>query len=566
MSSQVRVRAATASFAVLSLLALPGRPLPAQSPPADLIVTAARIYTVDQTRPLVTALAVRGGRVVYAGDTRGAQVFRGPATRVVDLPGRKVIPGMVDAHLHFMGIGTALRTVDLVGTRSEAEAVARVAARARDVRPGEWILGRGWNQMEWADTRFPTHEALSRAVPGHPVILTRVDGHATWVNARALELARVTAATRDPDGGRIIRNADGSPSGVLVDRAMGLVGRAVPPTSREERRQQALAALAELPRWGLTGVHDAGVDSGAIALYEELAREGRYPIRNYVMIREDSATLESLLRLGPRSALYDGRLWIRAIKLSADGALGSRGALLLEDYADEPGNRGLPVTPAATVHRVALRALQTGFQLNTHAIGDGANRVALDAVEAALRQVPVADHRFRVEHAQILHRQDIPRFARLGVIPSMQGSHQTSDAPMAMNRLGWTRVQGAYAWRSLLTTGVVIPNGSDAPVEHWNPLISFHSAVTRQDANGWPAGGWFPDERMTRAEALLSVTLWPAYAAFMEDVTGTLSPGKYADFVVLDQDIMTIAPERILETRVLATYLGGTAVYERSER
>ncbi|MEK6767704.1 MAG: amidohydrolase, partial [Gemmatimonadota bacterium] len=463
---------------------------------------------------------------------------------------------------HLMGVGAALRNVDVVGTRSEDEVVRRVVARAREVRAGEWIRGRGWNQNEWADTRFPTHEALSRAVPNHPVVLTRVDGHATWTNARALQLAGVTASTPDPDGGRIIRNPDGSPSGVLVDRAMGLVSRLVPPPSMEERRAQALAALAEASRWGLTGVHDAGVDSGTIARYEELARAGRYPLRNYVMIREDSATLEHLLARGPQSALYGGRLWIRAIKLSADGALGSRGALLLEDYSDEPGNHGLAVTPADAVRRTAVRALQTGFQLNVHAIGDGANRAVLDAFEAALRQVPVADHRFRIEHAQVIHRQDIPRFAQLGVIPSMQGSHQTSDAPMAMNRLGWTRVQGAYAWRSLLETGLVIPNGSDAPVEHWNPLISFHSAVTRRDASGWPAGGWFPAQRMTRQEALMSMTIWPAYASFMEDVSGSLTPGKYADFVVLDQDIMRVAPDQILDTRVLMTVLGGEVVYE----
>lgn len=534
-------------------------------PPADLIVTAARIYTADATRPLVAALAVRGGRVVFAGDERGALLFRGPATRVLALGHRTVIPGMVDAHLHFMGVGAALRNVDLVGSTSEAEAVRRVAERAREVRAGEWIRGRGWNQMQWADTRFPTHDALSRAVPNHPVVLTRVDGHATWVNARALELAGITAQTPDPEGGRIIRHADGSPTGVLVDNAMRLVNRVVPPSSREEQRAQALAAFTELASWGLTGIHDAGVDSGTIALYEELARTAanRFTLRNYVMIRSDTTTLWQLLRRGPQSGLYDGRLWIRAIKLSADGALGSRGALLLEDYADEPGIRGLPVTPAAVVQRVAVRALQSGFQLNTHAIGDGANRAVLDAFEEALRQVPAADHRFRVEHAQVLHRHDIPRFARLGVIPSMQGSHQSSDAPMAMSRLGWTRVQGAYAWRSLLNTGVVLPNGSDAPVEHWNPLISFHAAVTRQDASGWPAGGWFPAERMTREEALLSMTLWPAYAAFMEDVSGSLSPGKYADFAVLDQDIMTVAPERILDTRVVMTVVGGVVVFER---
>ncbi len=554
---------------ILLVCAVVSAPLRSQAPgattpqaPADLIVTAPRIYTVDVNRPLVTAIAVRDGRVVFAGSAQAAMALRGPRTRVLDLPGRTIIPGMVDAHFHFMNVGASLRNVDLVGTRSEAEVVQRVAARSREVRAGEWVRGRGWNQNEWADTRFPTNDALSRAVPDNPVVLGRVDGHATWVNARALQLAGVTAATADPEGGRIIRNPDGSPTGVLVDRAMALVSRVVPPPSRDEQRAQALATLAEASRWGLTGVHDAGVDSSTIALYEELARAGRFPLRNYVMIREDSATLEHLLQRGPQSALYNGRLWIRAIKLSADGALGSRGALLLEDYSDEPGNHGLIVTPAEVIRRTAVRALQTGFQLNVHAIGDGANRMVLDAFASALREVPVADHRFRIEHAQVLHRQDIPRFAELGVIPSMQASHQTSDAPMAMNRLGWTRVQGAYAWRSLLNTGVIIPNGSDAPVEHWNPLISFHSAVTRQDANGWPAGGWFPAQAMTREEALKSMTIWPAFAAFMEDVSGSLTPGKYGDFVVLDQDIMRVAPDQILGTRVLMTVLGGEIVYQ----
>ena len=298
---------------------------------------------------------------------------------------------------------------------------------------------------------------------------------------------------------------------------------------------------------------------------ETLARAGRYNLRNYVMIRADSTTLERFMQAGPRSNLYNGRLWIRAIKISADGALGSRGAALLEEYSDEAGNRGLNLVPPAYIQSIATRALQTGFQLNVHAIGDRANREVLDSYEAALRQVPRADHRFRIEHAQILHRQDIPRFAQLGVIPSMQASHQTSDAPMAMNRLGWTRVQGGYAWRSLLNTGVIIPNGTDFPVEPVNPLIGFHSAVTRQDANGWPAGGWFPDEKMTREEALQSMTIWPAYAAFMEGESGSITPGKFADFIVLDQDIMTIAADRILDTRVVMTVLGGNVVYQRPQ-
>jgi hypothetical protein len=553
-------------YAPIALAALlVGPAASAQQEPADLIVTNARIHTADANRPFAEALAVRGGRVAFVGSARGARALAGPNTRVVDLDGHTVVPGMVDAHAHLLGLGSALRRVDLVGTRSYDEVIARVVERARSTPAGEWIQGRGWDQNDWADTRFPTHEALSRAVPDHPVYLTRVDGHAALVNARALALAGVTAATPDPDGGRLLRDADGNPTGVLIDNAEDEVARVIPAPSRDELREAVLAAVAEVNRWGLTGVHDAGVSADVIDVYEELARQGRYDLRNYVMIRSGDETLARYFARGPQSALHDGRLWIRAIKISSDGALGSRGAALLEAYSDDPENRGLITTPFERVRDVAVRALQNGFQLNVHAIGDRANRMVLDAFEEALTTVPTADHRFRVEHAQIVHYQDIPRFAELDVIPSMQGSHQTSDMYWAMDRLGWTRVRGAYAWRSFLETGVVIPNGSDFPVESPNPLISFKAFVTRRDADGWPAGGWFPEQRTTREEALKSMTLWPAYAAFMEDVAGSLTAGKYADFVVLDQDIMSIDAERILDTKVLMTVLGGDVVYERDD-
>jgi predicted amidohydrolase YtcJ len=539
----------------------------AQQPPADLIVTNAHIYTVDEGRPLAEAMAISDGRIVFAGSARGAEVFAGPQTRRLDLEGKTVIPGMVDAHVHLLGLGRALRIIDLVGTRSYEEVIARVVERARDVPEGEWIRGRGWDQNDWAVTEFPTHEALSEAVPDHPVYLWRVDGHAVLVNRKALELAGVTAATVDPDGGRFIRDADGNPTGVLIDLARRAVSSVMPPLSERERREAVLAAIAEANKWGLTGVHDAGVSDTTIAVYEALAREGRYNLRNYVMVAAVDSVLDEFLdqylEQGPQDGLYDGRLWIRAIKLVADGALGSRGAALIEPYSDDPHNTGLVITGPERVQEIAQRALRNGFQVNVHAIGDAANRLTLDAFEAALQEVPVANHRFRIEHAQNIHFQDIPRFAELDVIPSMQGSHQTSDMYWAIDRLGWTRVQGAYAWRTLLNTGVVIPNGSDFPVESPNPLISFKAFITRQDANGWPAGGWFPDQRTTRDEALKSMTLWPAYAAFMEDVAGSLTPGKYADFVVLDQDIMKIAPERILDTQVLLTVLGGQVVYRK---
>ena len=538
--------------------------LVAQQAPADFIVVNARIYTADATRPVARALAVRDGVIVFVGSERGAEALAGSRTERWDLDGKTVIPGMVDAHVHLVGLGEALRIVDLTGTRSYDEVVARVAERARTARPGEWLRGRGWDQNDWAVTAFPTHEALSQAVPNNPVMLGRVDGHAQLVNARALALAGITRETPDPDGGRIVRDDGGNATGVLVDRAMGLVSRVIPNRTTEDIRDAALAAIAEANRWGLTGIHDAGVGEDVIAVYEELARAGRYDLRNYVMVRADEATLDRMMRRGPRVALHGGRLWVRAIKISSDGALGSRGAALLEDYSDDPGNRGLLTADSALMRRVAAKALRSGFQVNIHAIGDAANRRVLDIFEDALTEVPAADHRFRIEHAQILNYHDIPRFAQLDVIPSMQGSHQTSDMYWVPNRIGWNRSQGTYAWRSLLNSGVVIPNGSDTPVESPNPLISFKAFVSRSDADGYPEGGWFPAQKTTRQEALLSMTLWPAYAAFMETVSGSLTAGKYADFVVLDQDIMTVAEEQILDTRVEMTVLGGKAIYRRN--
>jgi len=536
----------------------------AQAPaPADVIVTNGRIYTVDPNRPFVDAMAIKDGRIVFVGSAKLVQAYKGNATRVVDLDGKTVIPGMIDAHAHLGGLGSSLRNVDLVGTSSYDDVIARVAARARDVPAGTWIVGRGWDQNDWPDTRFPTHEALSKAVPNHPVYLTRVDGHAALVNGAAMQVAGVTSATRDTPGGRLERNADGSPTGVLIDDAMGAVGRRIPPASRDELRRGAEAAIAEVNRWGITSVHDAGVGRGQIALYEELAKEGKYSLRSYIMIQPDDSSLATFFRRGPQSGLYGGRLWIRSIKAYADGALGSRGAALLEPYSDDPKTTGLIRIQPERLQHVATEALKHGFQLNTHAIGDRGNRMVLDAYQQALEAVPSGDHRFRIEHAQIIHAEDIPRFAELGVIPAMQSSHQTSDMYWAGNRLGQSRLLGSYAWRSLLNTGVIVPNGSDFPVELVNPLISFHSAFSRQDAKNWPVGGWLPQERMTREEALKSMTIWAAYAGFMEKEVGSLEPGKYADFVILDQDIMQVPAELVLRTRVLATYLGGAPVYER---
>jgi predicted amidohydrolase YtcJ len=546
---------------IIALAALLAAPLAAQ--PADLVVVNARVYTADDARPLADAFAVRGGRIAFVGSSREARTLAGANTRVLDLGGKTVIPGMVDAHAHYSGLAQTLSTVDLMGVPSYDELIRRVQERAATLPKGSWVQGRGWDQNQWADGEFPTHERLSAAIPDHPVFLVRVDGHAALVNTAAMQAAKLTRATRDPSGGRILKAANGEPTGVLIDRAQGLVSQVIAPPSRAETRRALLDAQSAMHRWGLTGVHDAGAGRGTIELYEEMAQAGELDLRLYAMIADDSAAISHFMQLGPRSGLHNGRVWVRAIKLYSDGALGSRGAALLEPYSDDPGNTGLLISPLEHIQDVAERALQRGFQVNSHAIGDRGNRIVLDAYEKALDKFPRADHRFRIEHAQIIHYSDIPRFAQLGVIPSMQASHQTSDMYWAGKRLGPERLLGAYAWRSLLNTGVIIPNGSDFPVEYVNPLISFHAAIARQDANDFPVGGWYPDQRMTREEALKSMTLWAAYSAFQEQELGSLSAGKHADFVVLDQDIMRVAPELVLKTEVLSTWVGGKAVYER---
>jgi len=533
------------------------------SQPADLVVVNARIYTAEGARPIVEAMAVRGGRVIFTGDAQGARALAGQNTRVLDLAGATVIPGMTDAHLHVAGLGQRLANVDLFGTTSYEQVIARVAERAKNTPKGQWIEGRGWDQNDWGDTRWPDHDALSRAVPDHPVMLTRVDGHAVLVNAAAMRAANLTRTTPAPSGGEIIKRENGEPMGVLVDNAENIVARVLPNPTRAQVKEAIKAAIAEMHRWGLTSVHDAGAGAQTLELYEELGRENALNIRLYAMISDHAPTIDAWFRRGPLVGVYDGTLWVRSVKLYQDGALGSRGAALLEPYTDDARTNGLLVSAPAHIREVADRALVSGFQINTHAIGDRGNRLVLDAYEAAFKARPTADHRFRIEHAQILHSDDIPRFAQLGVIPSMQASHQTSDMYWAGNRLGETRLRGAYAWRSLLATNVVIPNGSDAPVEYVDPLISFKASVARQDARNWPVGGWFPEQRMTREEALLSMTLWAAYAAFQENELGSLTPGKRADFVVLSQDIMRVPTEVLQDTRVVSTWVGGKIVYEK---
>ena len=551
--------------ALAVLLILSPNQLQAQARRADLILTNASIYTADSAHPRAEALAVAGDRIIFVGSTAEATALARPGATVIDAAGRPVYPGFIDAHAHLRNLSLILATLDLRGVPSYDSVVALVAASAGRTPRDTWIRGRGWDQNLWG-TALPTNALLSRATPDNPVYLRRVDGHAALVNQKGLEVAGITRATPDPPGGRIVRDANGDPTGLLIDQAFMLAEDAIPPDDAAQMQAMTLPAIKEANRFGLTGIHDAGIGPRELAGYEALARDGRFNLRSYAMIygsSDTSAFLAQQLALGPRLALYDGRLWLRAIKIEFDGAMGSRGAALLEPYSDDPGNVGLFRIPPEQVGNIAVRALRSGFQMATHAIGDRANRVALDIYASALRQVPTTNHRFRIEHAQLLTAQDIPRFAGLGVIPSMQGSHQTSDMSWVGTRIGPVRVQWAYVWRSLRNTGVIIPNGSDAPVESINPLVSFHSFITRQNAGNEPPGGWFPEQRLTREEALLGMTLWPAYASFMENDVGSLVPGKYADFVILDQDIMTVPAGRVLATGVVRTVLGGKTVFER---
>ena len=551
----------------ISLLAAAACSVTEPVPPADLIVHNAVIYTVNDRQAKADAVAVRDGRFVVVGSNADALKLRGPKTRVVDAQGRSVVPGLQDAHGHFTNLGASLQMLKLRGTSRFDQIVEMVRARAATARPGEWILGRSWDQNDWPDKAWPTHDTLTAAAPNNPVYLTRVDGHAALVNKAAMDAAGLSRATRDPDGGRIIRDARGTPSGVLIDHAQQLVSGRIPEVSDQQLEEHILLADAEARKLGLTMVHDAGASPREVEAYKRLIDQGRLKTRLYVMLSGSLDALRAAFAQGPIKDYAKRRLVVQAIKIVADGALGSRGAALLEAYADEPRNAGLLTTPPEQVHAVTLAAAQAGFQTCIHAIGDRANRQALDVFEKVYGEAPVARNlRQRIEHAQILDEADIPRFAQLNVIASMQATHATSDMPWVAVRLGPARTaEGAYVWQKLIRSGAVLANGSDFPVEEPNPMLGLYAAITRQDATGHPPGGWMPDERLSRAEALKSFTWNAAYAAHAEQELGSIEPGKYADLVLVDHDIMTAAPADILKTTVLLTVVGGEVVYEKAK-
>ena len=549
--------------ASLSALGTPmlARAAQAADAPADLIVTAQTVHTVEPASPLATAFAVRNGRFAYVGSLEGALALRGSKTEVVDFGNATILPGLIDAHMHLTAVGQSLHEVDLFHVTSFDEVVRRTVAFAK-TSPDMWVVGNGWDQNLWAGKAFPTHDALSAAIPNRPVLLERVDGHAVLANAEAMRIARVTKATPDPAGGRILRDGNGNPTGVFIDNATRLMYSVVPGPSHDQLVRWTRTACTEAGRFGVTAIGEANTTGAALAAFEELARENQLPIRIHAMLSDDAALIAAHLEKGPVQGAYDGRISVRAIKMFSDGALGSRGAALLQPYSDDPSNSGLLLITQAHITDVATRALAHGFQTCVHAIGDRGNRTVLDAYETALKTVPRGDYRLRVEHAQVLSPQDIPRFRALGIIPSMQTTHQISDMGWAEDRLGPERIRGAYAWRSLLDTGVIIANGTDAPVEPVNTLRTFHSAISRQNSENLPSGGWYPAQRMTRDEALQSMTIWAAHANFSESTIGSIVAGKYADFVVMDQDWMKIAPEAVMQTRIRATYSSGRKVYD----
>ena len=516
------------------------------------------------------AIAIRDGRVLQTGSADELlEAF--PGAERIDGQGRTLLPGLIDAHAHVMGLGDARLNVNVMGLRSLDETLDEVTRYAESYPGLAWIRGRGWNQVLWPENRFPTAQELDRAVADRPVWLTRVDGHAGWANTEAMRLAGVTRETQDPEGGAIIRDENGEPTGVFIDRAMGLVREHIPPPETAERRLALSEALEELRSVGLTGVHDAGVGVDDFLLMKEFADQGRLTARLYGMIGGTGGDFDRFaagvagLSGGPLEGYADDRLFLRSVKIYSDGALGSRGAALLEEYTDDPGNLGLLLYPEEELYAKVDKAVSRGYQVGAHAIGDRANRVMLDVFERVFREhgpdSEVRGLRHRIEHAQVVHPDDIVRYRELGIIAAMQAVHATSDMNMAEDRLGAGRMAGAYAWRTFLEEGVVLAGGSDFPVELSDPFHGLHAAVTRQDHDGQPEGGWYPGQRLSREEALHGFTLGAACAAHMEPLTGSLEAGKWADFILVDRDYFTVPESEIWQTRVQETWLAGERVF-----
>jgi predicted amidohydrolase YtcJ len=545
-----------------------------------LAFTACRMPNTNREVPAAPEVIFAGGTVLagpkqtpqanWSGVTaNGLIVAVGPAdamraahpkATVVDVHGTTVMPGMTDAHGHLYGLGLSLDTVNVVGAPSFQDVIARVGERAQRAAPGDWILGRGWDQNRWADKQFPTAEPLDAAISDHPVWIRRVDGHAGVANSAAMRAAGVTTATPDPEGGRILRDPSGKPTGVFIDGAQQLIDSKVPPPSAQLRKARVLEAAQKIAENGLTEMHDAGAEQSTITAIQQLIDEHKFPIRVYVMLTDDAALLDSWLTHKPLIG-YGGRLTVRSVKMYADGALGSRGAAMLAPYSDDPTNTGLIVSKPEHMLAVARRARAAGYQVNTHAIGDRGVRNVIDSYEQA--GAAPAD-RFRVEHFQVVAPSDFPRLAQHGIIASMQPTHATSDMPWAEARVGPERIKGAYAWRTVLNSGARLALGSDFPVEFVNPFFGLYSAVTRQDQQGNPAGGWYPEQKLTLAEAVRGFTSDAAFAAFEEPSRGTIEPGKLADLTIVEGDLYGVPASQLFATKVRYTVVGGEVVYQNA--
>lgn len=541
--------------------------------PADLVLTNGKIVTVEDGAPEAQAIAVRGDRIVALGSAADIKQHTGAATQVIDLNGQLVIPGFIEGHGHFNGVGEAQLNLNLMKTSSWDEIVAMVGAAVKSAKPGQWIYGRGWHQEKWSAPPspnvegFPTHASLDRVSPDNPVVLTHASGHASFANAKAMELSGITAATANPPGGDVLKDASGAPTGLLRERASGLIRRGAgePRPSAEERLARARKVLElasqEVLSKGITSFQDAGSSFSDVDLMKTMVDEGKLGVRLWIMIRENNTALAQNLAKYRMVDYGNGHLTVRAIKHSIDGALGPRGAWLLEPYSDKPGDTGHNTTPVDVIAETAKLALQHEYQLCVHAIGDRANRETLNIFEKAFAANPGRkDVRWRVEHTQHLHPSDIPRFGQLGVIASMQGVHCTSDAPYVIARLGARRAEeGAYVWQKLMKSGAIVTNGTDAPVEDVDPIASYYATVSRKLKDG---SVFFPDQRMSRMEALKSYTIKAAHAAFEEGSRGSLKAGKYADMVVLSKDITSIPEDQIPTTEVMYTIVGGKMRYK----
>ncbi len=539
-----------------------------QTTPADLVLRNGNVYTVNERRPKAEAIAVKGERVIFVGSTRDVQKYVGAKTRLIDLAGKTVVPGFADAHQHLPGVGFREMNLNLEGTTSLEDFLARVKERVDQAKPGEWVTGRGWIETFWKPPVFPTRSDLDKVSPNNPVFLSRADGHGAVANSAALKIAGIDKSTESPFGGEISKDKEtGEPNGMLLDAAQGLVRRHVPPATAADAEQAIILGVKRNIELGWTQIQDAGGSYQDVDLYKKLYGEGKIKLRIYKAVHGPGPSATRLLSEGPTIGAFDNRFTLRTIKVVADGALGSRGAALLMPYADAPDTSGFLTVKEEELRPMLIEALRKGIQVETHAIGDRANRFMLDEYERAFRAVlrgerKVTYPRWRDEHTQIVNPADIPRFAKLGVIPSMQPSHAISDLHFAPSRVGIVRLAGAYAWQSLIKAGAIIAGGSDAPVERGEPMIEFYAAVARKDQKGFSGEGWHPEEAATREQALKMFTIWAAYAAFEEKLRGSIEVGKLADFTILSADIMKIPEMEILKTRNMMTVIGGEIVFE----